>query len=259
MALRKVLVIFLFILTLSACKENLYTGLTEKDVNVMIAILDRNGISTEKRKEDKNRYSLLVDTSDFTRSVKILSSAGYPRHEYKSIEDIFNNESIVKTPFEQRARFVYALNQEIARSISEIEGVISARVHITLPRETRFGKPKEKARAGVVVIYVPERSVVRLRPKIKKLIAHSVSGLRYEDVTVIMSASDNLEKKLGGQNGEHIVSNKIAEAIKAFNPETLTSVKQENQNFPSYYSIILILLGVAMSIAAVYLTLNRRS
>ncbi len=74
--------------------------------------------------------------------------------------------------------------------------MISARVHITLPEVSRFGKTKEKPRAAVVILHSRNNPMVLLKPKIKELVAHSVSGVTYENVTVVMSAVENVYSRM---------------------------------------------------------------
>lgn len=199
-------VILLSCFVLLGCKENLYSDLPENEVNMMIAVLEENGIPADRKKTDQNKYELMVEVSDFTRAVKILSARGYPRKKFQSLADVFSNEGIVKTPFEQRARFVHALNQEIARSLSDIEGIVSARVHITLPEATRFGKTSEKPRAAVIILHASDKPITGMKPKIKKFVSYSVSGVTYDNVTVVMSAVGNKSSssapKSGGSNFE---------------------------------------------------------
>ncbi|MGH1350151.1 MAG: type III secretion system inner membrane ring lipoprotein SctJ [Methyloligellaceae bacterium] len=185
----------MIVLLLFGCKENLYSELSEKEVNMMVAILDENGIQAERQKDEQNKFTLKIEKEAFTKAVKILSAKGYPRQKFQSMADVFSNEGIVKTPFEQRARFVHALNQELSRSISEIDGVISARVHITLPEKSRFGKTTEKARAAVIIVHRRSKSLHEMKPKIKQIVAHSVNGVTYENVTVVMSSADEIYKK----------------------------------------------------------------
>lgn len=259
-------IILLSCLVLLGCKENLYSDLPENEVNMMITVLEENNISAERKKTDQNKYALMVDVSDFTRAVKILSGHGYPRKKFQSLADVFSNEGIVKTPFEQRARFVHALNQEIARSLSDIEGVVSARVHITLPEATRFGKTKEKPRAAVIIQYASDKSVIGMKPQIKKFVSYSVSGVTYDNVTVVMSAVGNkrnlsvpkseerthgimearADDRTSGVKNDKISWDKIPQT-KAYKPTVRKS------STLSYVSWLLFIVAIALAIVSVRL------
>ncbi len=180
------LTLFLF-----ACQETLYSDIDEKDINAMITLLDQNGISASRQKYGDKNYSLLVEVADFSKAVKVLSEKGYPRKKFKSFGDIFSDEGLIKTPFEQRARFIFAINQELSQTLSNIDGVLSARVHVMIPEPRRFGQEKEKPTAAVMILHSQDRQIYNLIPKIKQFISHSVSGLTYDNVTVALLPKDN--------------------------------------------------------------------
>lgn len=196
------------VLLVIGCKDVLYSDIPERDINMMVMILEKNGISARRQKDDENKYSIMVEGSDFSNAVKILASNGYPKKKFKTFGDIFSDDSIVKTPFEQRARFIHALNQELSRSLSEIDGVVSARVHVMIPEKSRFGTAKDQASAAVMILHNKDKDMKRLTPKIKQFVAHSVSGVSYQSVSVVMmpagqtvqEPSSNEPLQAGGMN-----------------------------------------------------------
>ena len=194
------IIMLLFVpLLLSGCKEVLYSEIPERDINMMVMILEKNGITARRQSNGDNKYSLVVEETDFTRAVDILASKGYPKKQFKSFGDIFSNDGIVKTPFEQRARFMHALNQELSQSLSEIQGVVTARVHVMIPETTRFGTAKQKTSASVMIMHTKTKNLHHLIPKIKQFVSNSVSGVGYENVSVVMLplegiASEHKEK-----------------------------------------------------------------
>ncbi|MEM7620390.1 MAG: type III secretion inner membrane ring lipoprotein SctJ [Pseudomonadota bacterium] len=188
-SLRKFFVFACLTLALSGCKEILYSDIPERDINMMVMLLEKNGISARRQKDDEKNFSLLVDGSNFTEAVKVLSAEGYPKKKFKTFGDIFSSDTIVKTPFEQRARFIHALNEELSKSLSEIDGVVSARVHVMIPEKTRFGTKTDKATAAVMILHNQGADMYSLQPKIKQFVAHSVSGVSYENVSIVIMPS----------------------------------------------------------------------
>lgn len=174
---------------LSACKEPLYTGLNERDANMMIMILDKHQVAATRQKDADGKYSLNVEASLTAKAVRALAAEGYPKKEYQSLGDIFNNEGLVKTPFEQRARFIHAINQELSHSLSDIDGIVKARVHVMIPETTRFGEERQEPSAAVFIMHDRNKELDVLTPKIKQLVAHSVAGVKYENVSVVLMPS----------------------------------------------------------------------
>jgi type III secretion protein J len=181
------------ILTLAACllaacsRTDVYSNLDEREANEMIATLSRAGIAGEKVSQDGKTWHLQTKKSDFDRSVAVLKSQGYPRDHFTDLGEVFKKQGLVSTPLEEHARLLHALSQEMSNTVSEVDGVVWARVHISLPQSDPLLGARAEPSASVFVKYDPE---VDLRPQIgaiKSLVANGVEGLTYDRVTVILS------------------------------------------------------------------------
>ncbi|MCC2110472.1 MAG: type III secretion inner membrane ring lipoprotein SctJ [Hyphomicrobiales bacterium] len=189
---------------LAGCKAELYTGLGERETNEMTAVLTNEGISASRERDKDGNYALLVERGDFAQAVSVLSSRGLPRQQFKGLGEVFNDEKLVSTPFEERARFMHALNEERAASLTQIAGVASARVHIMMPETSPLDREKAAARASVFIYHNPDTDVRRHVPLIKNLIVNSVDGLNYEDVTVALFPANG--PVAAGKSGQSISS-----------------------------------------------------
>ena len=79
---------------------------------------------------------------------------------------------------------IYALSQELAHSISEIDGIRSARVHVVLPDNDLLKRVISPSSASVLVRYGKGTDIGLLLPQIKTLVAKGIAGLTYENVSV---------------------------------------------------------------------------
>lgn len=183
-AYRKPALIFAAVLLLSGCKTDLYAGLSQRDANEMAAALVQAGIPAERRAVKAGEFTIRVDEAHFGQAMQVLETRGLPREQFKEFGQIFSGDSFIPTPTEERARLIYARNQELSRTVSEIEGVIRARVHLVLPERDPLAREVRPASASVAIHYAPNTDVEGLAPKIKLLIANSVEGLAYERVSV---------------------------------------------------------------------------
>ena len=177
-------------LALMGCKEVLYSTLTENEANEMVAILDASGITAKRERDKDGNYALNVEGEVVADAVTILRNAGYPRQRFKSLGDVFANEGLVGTPFEERARFMFALNEELSRTISEIDGIRSARVQVMIPAPDKYASVASPATASVALLFEPGYDLSPLVPNIKSLVAHAVPDLDYDDVAVAMFPVD---------------------------------------------------------------------
>jgi flagellar M-ring protein FliF len=112
---------------------------------------------------------------------------------------IFDNEKIGISPFVQNVNLKRALQEELAKSIQMIDGVIHARVHIVSPESAYgrlFSSETEKTTASVVLRLTPGYSLSSSNiASITNLIAGSVEGLRPENITVVDSQGHLLSSK----------------------------------------------------------------
>lgn len=174
------------VLALSGCGyQALYSELDEQQANEMLALLLAHEV--EAKKKTVNQHWVLQTTSgDFSRAMQLLKANGYPRERFQSLGDIFKKEGFVSSPLEEKARLLYGLSQELSNTISAIDGVIVARVHIAIPEKNVLNESTAPSSASVFIKHRSESQVVSQLPGIKALVVNSVEGLPYDKVTVTL-------------------------------------------------------------------------
>ncbi|CAM3812200.1 type III secretion system inner membrane ring lipoprotein SctJ [Vibrio aquimaris] len=182
------LTLLLFSLAVTGCKEEMYSNLSESEANQMLALLLSEGIDAEKQSINGKSITLKVEGSQFSSAVELLKQNGYPKQEFATVEQLFPQDGLVSTPTQEKARFEYAISQSLAKTLNQIDGVISARVHLMIPAETRM-KTKQPSSAAVFVKHSQEAEISQLTPQIKSLVQSSIEGLDYNNVKVILVES----------------------------------------------------------------------
>ena len=179
---------------LTACGEvNLYSGLKEKDANDMLAILYAHGIEATKVTGTDNTVTLTVPKKDFAEAVNILSSRGFPRETFASVRDLFKQSGMVSSPSEDKMRYIFAMAQSLSETLTQIDGVIAARVQIVPPDNNPMADISYPSSASVFIKYNPRANLDELRPQVKQLVVNSIQGLTYEKVSLVLVPADYLE------------------------------------------------------------------
>ncbi len=173
------------VLCLAGCSTELYTNLDQRQANEIVAALFRHGIPAERTADKNGRYTVHVDEQRFAEAISVLEQTGLPRQEFASLGDVFKNDGIVASPIQERAQMIYALSQELARTVSEIDGVVSARVHLVLPENDPLRQRLIPSSASVFIRHLSAVSMTEAIPQVKMLIANGIAGLSYDKVSVI--------------------------------------------------------------------------
>lgn len=174
------------VLVLSACKVELHSNLSEDESNEMVALLISQNIDAEKGQPTKEGVPLMVESSQLAQAIQILNENGYPRDTFNDLGTIFQQQGLISSPLEERVRFIYGLSQSISETLSQIDGVITARVHVIVPEKHPLDEKPQSSTASVFLKTRPGVNLEDKIPEIKLLVQNSVEGLAYDDVVVAL-------------------------------------------------------------------------
>lgn len=170
---------------LAGCKADLYTKLQEREANEMLALLLNNGIEASRVASKDGTSTIQVEEKQIAAAIDLLKAEGLPRQSFKSLGEVFKGSGLIASPTEERARYVYALSEELSRTISDIDGVLSARIHVVLPKNDLLRQDTTPSSASVFIRHDSHAKLTVLLPQIKMLVANSIEGLSYDKVAVV--------------------------------------------------------------------------
>jgi flagellar M-ring protein FliF len=181
----------------------LFENLQPQDAALIVQYLDKNQIPYIIPKD-----GVIEVPKDIVQKVRLdVAAQGLPKKSTVGFE-LFDKNSFGATDFEQRIKYLRALEGELARTIESISAVESAKVNIAIPKPSVFVENQTPPTASVLIKLRPN---MILTPKqiqgIKWLVAAAVPKLKPENVKLIDQYGNPL-----GENDELTQDN---EALKA--------------------------------------------
>jgi flagellar M-ring protein FliF len=164
----------------------LYGNLAAADASQVTQALATAGI---KYKINEANGAIMVPQEKVHEARLQLASQGLPESTASGIDLISRESGIGTSQFMETARYQYALETELARTISALRSVEAARVHLAMPQQSAFIRDRRPVTASVLVQLRPG---ARLEPgqvqAIVHLVASSIPELSAEGVTVVDQA-----------------------------------------------------------------------
>lgn len=179
--------ILLFALVLAGCRVELYGNLSENDANHMLALLLSNKISAEKKVDKANGFSLAVDEDDFVNAIEVLRQNGYPRKDFRSVEELFPSGQLVTSPAQEAEKIKFLQQQSLEKMLTDMEGVINANVIIgRIENQDNRSNTTARQTVSVLIKHTPEVNVKSFAFQIKNLIRNGMPGTRDEDLSLFI-------------------------------------------------------------------------
>ncbi|MCZ6893786.1 MAG: flagellar basal-body MS-ring/collar protein FliF [Gammaproteobacteria bacterium] len=174
----------------------LYTDLHDRDLSQVVEELQSHDIAYRM---DHRGGVILVDSARVHDARLKLAAAGLPKSADMGFEMLQENQGFGTSQFLEQARYQHAVEGELSRSISHINNVRAARVHLAIPKQSAFARTRRDPSASVIVDLYNGR---RLEPHQSAAIVHMVSaavpGLSPRGVTVIDQRGNLLTDAHGG-------------------------------------------------------------
>lgn len=171
----------------------LFPDMQAKESSEVIAILQQSNI--DYRLEPATGV-LLVPASQVQGLRLRLASEGYPRSSGQGMAMLNNEQGFGTSQFIERARYQKALEEELARSISQLQNVRSARVHLATPKQSVFVRDRKPSTASVVVNLYAGRNLEQGQvAAISHMVASSVPNMNSEHVSIVDQRGRLLTRK----------------------------------------------------------------
>lgn len=176
---------------------------TDKNLQSIVQELDKSNINYRVNDYD---HTISVPVDEVKKAKLSLSLAGIQKDDSFNFSYLNDQSQLGGSQFLENARYIRALEADLARTIGGIQGVNAAKVHLAIPQHNIFADEKSKPSASVVVHFTPgyENDKEKIRA-ISQLIAASVPELEPNNVVITnqyghyLSASNTQESLLNQQ------------------------------------------------------------
>lgn len=195
---------FLFSLVTLLCscesRRTIVNALDEKEANEIVVFLSTRGVDVNKVRSTEGgaggggpkipMFDISVREDQATEAMSMLNQSGLPRRRGQNLLGLFANVGLVPSEMQDKIRYQAGLAEQIASTIRKIDGVLDAEVQISFPEEDPLNPAAEKKQKITASVYIKHSGVLddpnsHLVTKIKRLVAASITGLDYDNVTVI--------------------------------------------------------------------------
>jgi flagellar M-ring protein FliF len=172
----------------------LFTNLTAEDAGEIVKKLKDNKTPFQVTADGKG---ILVPADKVYELRLTLASEGLPQGGGVGFE-IFDRKSFGMTEFVQKLNYQRALQGELSRTISQLNGVEQARIHLVIPEKSLFKENEKPATASIVLKMKSNHSLRDNEVQgVVHLVASSIEGLDPDHVTILDSRGKILSKGNG--------------------------------------------------------------
>src|SRR5690554_6703224 len=182
----------------------LYGSLDRLDAVEVANLLETNQI---EYKIEPSTGALLVPSDTIHTARLKLAEVGIGTQQAVGFELLDQEMPLGTSQFMENTRYHRGLEGELARTITSINSVRTARVHLAIPKRSVFVRDVRKPTSSVFLEVYPGRDVKPAQVKaIVNLVASSISELQPADVTVVDQRGNLLST--GEENAELVLADK---------------------------------------------------
>ena len=173
---------------LAGCAVPVAAGLEETDANRVVVALDQAGIDASKEADPtvEGRYRVTVPRDDAARALATMSDEQLPRARSRGLLDAADRGQLVPSQAAEQAQLVAGLAGDLERTLGNVEGVLSARVHLNLPPHDALRDDTRPPKSSASVLVEHRGTTPPLAAEsVQRLVAGGAPSLAASDVVVV--------------------------------------------------------------------------
>jgi type III secretion protein J len=178
------------LLALVACSVPVASDLDDLEANRVFVALSRLNIDATKEPDPTadGKWRVDVARDDVPRALSAMREEQLPRRAPPGVLDSIGKGALVPSDAAEHAQLMAGVAGDLERTIEGVDGILSARVHLSVPPASSLREAiPARATAGVLIEHrgaTPPLSA----DSVQRLVAGGVAGLLATDVAVVMVA-----------------------------------------------------------------------
>lgn len=207
----------------------LYGSLSGQDVGQVLEVLQKAGI--DYRIEESSGAVMVPSAKIYDARLK-LAAENLPKSASLGFGILQEDQKIGTSQFMERARYQYALESELSRTIERVDAVRSARVHLAMPKQSTFIRNRKSTSASIMLdLYNGHRLEMGTVAAIASLVAASVPELESKNVSIV------------DQNGRLMTQGSVSDEIMISNNQFQYAQRVENSYIKRVEGILSPIVG----------------
>lgn len=175
----------------AACSVPVAGNLDETGANRVVVALEEQGVAATKQPDPahEGQFQVSVNQAEASGAIGILAHSNLPAKPTPGVLDSLGQGSLVPSRSSEHARLVAGITGELERSLQEIDGVLSARVHLAVvPKDALKLSSKSPAPTASVLLRHRSANSPIATEEIQRLVAGAVPELEPSAVAVVTTS-----------------------------------------------------------------------
>jgi type III secretion protein J len=175
-------------LTLAACAVPVAGTLDDAEANRVAVALVRAGVDATKEPDPtaEGRWRVVVSREDVTHAISVLRDEELPRSTPPGVLEAVGKGALVPSEAAEHAQLTAGIAGDLERSLQGIDGVLRARVHLSVPAPNPLRDTVPPRGTASVLLEHRGSTPPISADSVQHLVAGGVAGLLSTDVTVVM-------------------------------------------------------------------------
>jgi type III secretion protein J len=174
------------------CSVPIAGSLEDSEANRVVVALERARVSASKELDPtaEGKWRVEVERDDVPQALAVLRDEELPRAPPPGLLDALGKGALVPSEAAEHAQLIAGIAGELERSLQGVDGVLSARVHLSVPSVNPSPLREIVAPHGSASVLLAHRGPTPplSAESVQRLVAGGVVGLLPSDVAVVMIA-----------------------------------------------------------------------